>query len=286
MGLILAGVPAIAEAACPSVPEVARLAAAILDRREAPAPRGDLSMADALCARDRLVAVLAQPYGDPVGWKVALTDPAVQARFRANAPVSGVLFHGTLRLRAGETVPAGTVAELPARFGAHPAIAAGLVLRIRDEGVNEAGDDPLALLRHVEAVIPFLDLADLTYPPDAAWSAPLLVSVNLGARHGVLGEPVPAEATPAFANRLAAMTVALRDEGRELARAEGRTVMGQPLAALAWLVRDLREQGRRLHAGDHVALGLSPALPVAAGLYIARYEGLAAGPVDLGVRLR
>lgn len=288
VSLMLAAAPAGARAACPSVPEVARLAAAILDRREAPAPRADLSMADAICGRDRLVAVLAQPYGDQIGWKVALTDPAARARFGATAPVAGALFHGTLRLRLGETVPAGTIPELPAAFGVHPAIESDLLVRIRDEGVNEAGDDPVALLRHIDAVIPFIELPDLAYGRDAPWSAPLLVSVNLGARFGVLGEPIAVAPTPGFAAQLAAMTVTLRDDGRDLARAEGRALMGHPLNALAWLVRELKEQGRRLRAGEHVALGaFSPALPVEAGrIYTATYEGLAPGPVSVSVRLR
>ncbi|MGG5810160.1 2-keto-4-pentenoate hydratase [Falsiroseomonas sp. CW058] len=267
-------------AACPSVPEVARLAAAILDRRPPPAPPAGLSMADALCARERLVAVLAQPYGDQVGWKIGLTNPAEQQRFGVAHPVAGAIFHGTLRDRSG--------AELPAGFGISPAVESDLLVRIRDEGVNEAGDDPVALLRHIDAVIPFIELPDLTYGADAPWSGPLLVSINVGARHGVLGEEIPAEATPDFARRLAAMTVVLADDTRELARAPGSVLLGHPLAALAWLVRDLKEQGRRLRGGEYVSLGgFSPALPVQAGrTYTATYEGLAAGPVSVSVRIR
>jgi 2-keto-4-pentenoate hydratase len=272
--------PGPAAAACPSVPEVARLASAILDRRDPPPPRADLSMADALCARERLVAVLAQPFGDQVGWKVGLTNPAAQQRFRTPHPVAGAIFHGTLRERSG--------AELPARFGVAPAIESDLLVRIRDEGVNEAGDDPVALLRHIDAVIPFLELPDLVHGPDAPWSGPLLVAINVGARLGVLGEEIAAQATPAFAARLAAMTVTLADETRELARAPGSVLLGHPLNALAWLVRDLKEQGRRLRAGDYVSLGgFSPALPVQAGRrYVATYDGLAERPVSVEVRFR
>jgi 2-keto-4-pentenoate hydratase len=275
-------------AACPTVPEVAGLAAAILERRTPPPPRTDLSMADALCARERLVAVLAQPFGDQVGWKVGLTNPAAQQRFGVPHPVAGAIFHGTLRERSG--------AELPARFGIVPAVESDLLVRIRDEGVNEAGDDPVALLRHIEAVIPFIELPDLVYGGNAPWSGPLLLSINVGARLGVLGEEIPAEATPDFAARLASMTVTLREsmtgapshDTRELSRASGSALLGHPLNALAWLVRDLREHGRRLRAGDYVSLGgFSPALPAEAGRrYTATYEGLAAAPVSVDVRLR
>ena len=280
VALILALSAAPALAACPDVPSVARLAAAILERREPPAPSTGMSMADALCARDRLVAVLAQPWGDQVGWKVGLTNPAAQARFGVPHPVAGAIFHGTLRERSG--------AELPAGFGIAPAVESDLLVRIRDEGVNEAGDDPVALLRHIEAVVPFIELPDLVYAGNAPWAGPLLLSINVGARLGVLGEEIPAEATPDFARRLGAMTVTLADDTRELSRAPGSALLGHPLNALAWLVRDLREQGRRLRAGEYVSLGgFSPALPVAAGrTYTATYEGLAANPVSVTVRIR
>jgi 2-keto-4-pentenoate hydratase len=268
-------------AACPDVPGVARLAAAILERREPPAPPAGLSMPDALCARERLVAVLAQPWGDQVGWKVGLTNPAAQQRFGVPHPVAGAIFHGTIRERSG--------AELPAGFGIAPAVESDLLVRIRDEGVNEAGDDPVALLRHIEAVVPFIELPDLVYSGGAVpWSGPLLVSINVGARLGVLGEDIPAEATPEFAARLGAMTVTLADDTRELSRAPGSALLGHPLNALAWLVRDLREQGRRLRPGEYVSLGgFSPALPVTPGrTYTATYDGLAANPVSVTVRIR
>ncbi len=268
-----------AAAACPTVPEVARLAAAILERRNPPAPRTDLTMADALCARERLVAVFAQPWGDQVGWKVGLTNPAAQQRFGVPHPVAGAIFFGTLRERSG--------AELPARFGIAPAVESDLLVRIRDEGVNEAGDDPVALLRHIEAVIPFIELPDLVYGGTPPWSGPLLVSINVGARLGVLGPEIPAGANAAFAARLASMTVTLRHGDREVSRAQGSALLDHPLNALAWLVRDLKEQGRRLRAGDYISLGgFSPALPAQPGDWTATYQGLAAEPVSVTVRLR
>ncbi|WP_270938666.1 hypothetical protein [Falsiroseomonas oryzae] len=281
--LTLALAPAPARAACPSVAEVAQLAAAILDRRTPPAPRGDLTMADALCARDRLVAVLAQPWGDQVGWKVA---PGGEG-----ARLSGALFHGTLRERPGLSFPPGGAPILPARYGATPMLAPGLLLRIRDEGVNEAGEDPVALLRHIEVVIPFLELADLAYGPGAPWSPALRLSVNLGTRLGVLGEPVAAEATPAFAQALEQVAIALSDGTGPLAQGSsagtGAAGVGHPLAALAWLVRELKEQGRRLNAQDHVAIaGLVPLVPAVPGDFTATFAGLGPRPLQVGVQLR
>lgn len=272
--LLIALAPLPAAAECPPVPEVARLAAAILDRRPAPLPAAAMSQADALCARDRLVAVLAQPWGDQVGWKVAPGTP----------PLAGALLHGTLRLRAGDTFPPGTAPVLPARFGIVPQVAAGLVLRIRDDGIETAGDDHLALLRHLEAVFPFLDLTDRVHPPGVAWTPALALSLNLGSRLGVLGEALPAEPSAAFARALGEMTVTLSAAGQEVARGGTRE---NPLDALASLVRDLGAQGRRLRAGEHVAIaGLTPAVAAMPATYRAHYAGLGARPLTVDVRLQ
>lgn len=276
--LLLAAMPA--AAACPSVPEVALLASAILDRRVPPPPRTDMTMADALCARDRLVAVLAQPWGDQVGWRIA------PAGVPGAPPLSGALFFGTLRERAGETFPAAASPTLPARFGVVPMVAAGLLLRVRDEGVNDAGEDHLALLRHVEAVIPFLDLPDQVYPPGTAWTPALRLASNLGSRSGVLGAPIPTEPNPGFAQALGAVTATLHDGASEVARGTAGGAVGHPLTALAWLVRDLQEQRRRLRAGDHVAIGLTPGIAAAPGDWRVTLTGLTAQPASVSVRLR
>jgi 2-keto-4-pentenoate hydratase len=272
--LLIALAPLPAAAACPPVPEVAQLAAAILDRRPAPPPPAALSPADASCARDRLVAVLAQPWGDQLGWKVAPGTP----------PLAGALLHATLRLRAGETFAAGTAPALPVGFGIVPQVAAGLVLRIRADGIETAGAEHLALLRHVEAVFPFLDLTDRVHPPGIAMTPALALSLNLGSRLGVLGEAVPAEPSADFARALGAMAVTLSAAGQEVARGGAG---GHPLDALAWLVGDLAAQGRRLRAGEHVAIaGLTPAVAAMPATWRASFAGLAAQPVAVDVRLQ
>lgn len=270
--LLLALAPLPAAAECPPVPEVARLAAAILDRRPPPPPRGDLSMADALCARDRLVAALAQPWGDPPGWKVAPGGPG-------GTPLAGALFFGTLRASSG--------AELPARFGIVPMLAPGLLLRIGADGIERAGDDHVALLRHVEAVSPFLDLPDLVHGPGAPWSPALRLSLNLGTRLGVVGEPMAAPATRDFARRLGSVQVALADGTGPLVQGRGDGGPGHPLDALAWLVRQLAAEGRVLRAGEVVAItGLAPPVPAVPGDFAATFTGLGPQPARVELRLR
>ncbi len=270
-----------ARAACPDIPAVARLAAAIIERRPVePYPAG-MTMAEAACAQARLVDTLAQPWGDAVGYKVGLTNAAAQARFGVPHPVRGTIFHGTLRATGTAERPA----EIPADFGVVPSVESDLLVRVASDNINEAGSDHVAILRTIDLVIPFIEMPDLVMPAERL-NGPMLVAINVGARLGVMGEPIPARATADFAARLGTMTVTLAMDGRQLARAPGSALLGHPLNVIPWLVEDLRREGRRLRVGDYVSLGgFSPALPTEAGRTVtATYEGLLDRPVTVAVR--
>lgn len=267
-----------AEAACPDEAAVRRLADALLANTPSPALTGMTSLADGQCAQDRLVGMLAPRFGRPVGYKVGLTNPAAQRRFGVSHPVTGTIFESTVSLRDG--------GEVPARFGAVPTVEADLMVRVRDEGINTAGRDRVAILRHIDQVIPFIEMPDLVL--SGGMDGPNLLAINVGARLGVVGAPIAPEASEAFAARLAAMTVVLANDQRELARAPGTALLGHPLDVIPWLVEDLAKRGLRLRAGDYVSLGgFSPALPAEAGrTYTVRYEGLGAQPITVSVRTR
>ena len=206
---LLAASPA--AAACPDMPTVARFAQALIERRE-PVPFAGLTHADAGCAQDRLVAMLAQPWGDVSGYALAAD---------AAPPLRGVLFFANLREASGATVEA--------RYGLRPAIAPGLLLHI--------GAD----LR-VEAASPYLALLDLSATPGGSVAA--RIAGNLGLRLGVVGPAAPLPAAPratlqadsslvadglAFAASPAGLLAGL---ARDLA-AEGRPLRpGEPVALL------------------------------------------------------
>jgi 2-keto-4-pentenoate hydratase len=272
---------ATAQAACPEDAEVARMAADILASRPAQGYGSSLTMEDAACAREKLVALLVKQHGAPVGYKVGLTNAAAQQRFGVPSPVRGTVYQATIRARG----TAGAPAEVPAAFAALPNVESDLLVRVRDEGINEAGSDHVAILRHLDQVIPFIEMPDLVLAP-GQMNGPNLVAINVGARLGVLGEPIPVQATPDFAARLGSMTVILATEQKELSRAPGTALLGHPLNVIPWLVEDLKRDGRRLRAGDIVSLGgFSPALPTEAGRTVtATYEGLAERPLTVSVR--
>jgi len=272
-----AAVPA--RAACPSDAEVARLAEALVAGRLAEPYQG-LSLADAECARDKLVPLLERHWGPAIGYKAGLTSAAVQRRFGTPHPVYGSIFAMTVSIADG--------AEAPARFGAEVQlnVEPDLLVRVRDEGINTAGRDRVAVLRHIDQVIPFLEMNATGL--SGAVDGPNVVAANAGARLGVVGRPVAPEATEEFARRLGAMTMVFADDTREIGRAPGAALLGHPLDVIPWLVEDLAKHGRRLGAGEIVSLGtFMNSVPAQPGRsYTARYEGLLAEPVSVAVRVR
>jgi len=275
----LLALPVQAGAACPDEATMRQVAENLLANRPSPPIAGMTSLADGFCAQERLVALLIPHWGPPVGYKLGLTSAAVQQRFGVNHPVRRTLLRSSISLSDG--------AEIPARFGAVPIIESDLLLRVRDAGINQAGRDHVAILRHLDAVIPYIELPDLVLT--GGFDGPNLLAINVGARLGVVGTPVPVEATQAFADRLANMTVTMVDyRGEVRARSPGTAALGHPLNGVAFLIEDLARVGRRLEAGQVLSVaGYSPTLPLEPGrTYTVRYEGLAAQPISVSVRTR
>ena len=267
-----------ARAACPDDAAIARFAGQVL-QRQSPTPFAALSPADGRCVQDKLIALFAQPLGDVVGFKLGLTNPAIQQRFGIDHPIRGAIFHATLRASSG--------AEIDARFAAVPVLEADMLVRIGMGGVETALNHHAALIRHIDQVTPFIELPDLVYAPDHRPSLGDLLAVNVGARLGVVGRPIAVTPSAEFAAALGRMSISLHQDGREVSRAPSAAILGHPLNALAWIARDLAREGRPLREGDMISLGsFSPPQPVVAGqVWTARYEGLGEAQ-DVVVRFR
>ncbi len=273
--MTVAAAPALAE--CPSQATMEAFAQGLLANRPQPAITGMTSLADGQCAQNRIVPLLVPHLGRPVGYKVGLTNPTAQQRFGTSHPVTGIIFEATLRARSGDTVPAA--------FGAVPTVEADLLVRVSSEAINDARDH-LAVLRSIDQLIPFIEMPDLAL--SGGFDGPNLLAINVGARLGVSGTPIPVVVSEEFAARLGTMTVTLASDERELARAPGTALLGHPLNVLPWLAQDLASRGQRLRVGDIISLGgFSPALPTAPGrTYTVRYDNLLAAPVEVSVRTR
>jgi 2-keto-4-pentenoate hydratase len=257
---------------CPSDEAVAELAARIQAAKPADLTTlGVVTETDGRCAQRKLVAALGQKWGPPVGYKAGLTSAAAQARFGVNAPLRGRLFGNGL-LEDGATVPA--------TWGAVPRFEADLLVEVADAGINSAQTET-EVLEHLAAIHPFIELPDLVAADPKRLTGPLILAINVGARFGVVGRPIPlAREGPdrdALLEALARMRVTVRDQaGAERMTASGSAILGHPLRAVLWLLAD----GARFKPGDLISLGsFGPLLSPQPGTTVTvTYTGLPGDP--------
>jgi len=230
-----------------------------------------LSDADGACTRAKFNKFLVQQTrAEVVGYKAGLTNPAVQKRFNASAPVYGVLYQ-PMMLQDGATVDA--------KFGARPLYEADLLVRVRDSLVNNA-KTPQEVVRHIDQVIPAIELPDLVVEAPPKLNGAGVAAINVGARYFVLGTPIAVKRTSEFADSLASMKVLVMGGGQDLDSGFGRDVLDHPLNAVAWLAQDLQKQGLALKKGDLVSVGsFSKLMPPKAGQKVeVQYQGLPDNP--------
>ena len=276
----LAGSAVAGHAACISDAD----AAALFDRyasRVAAVNPEVTSEADAACSRAKLNALLALQYGKVVGYKAGLTNPAVQKRFNADQPVWGVLYDGMI-LDDGAVVDAA--------FGARPLFEADMLVRVKSADINRA-KTPMDVLDAIDQIIPFIELPDLVVEKPAALNGNAISAINVGARLGVAGKPVPVPAFRgeryAMLDALRDMTVVISDGAGEIARGKGSDILEHPLNAVVWLAEALKKQSLAMEPGQWISLGsFSPLTPPKPGQKVTvRYEGLpGAAPVSVTFR--
>lgn len=263
---------------CPDAQTVSQAAARYAALQPEPNPPAGLTAEGAACGQARLVRALQPTLGGVVGWKAGLTNPAMQKRFGVDEPVRGALLQKMM-------LPDG--AEVPAKFGVRPFLEADLLVEVGSSAIHDA-KTPLEVLAALRSVIPFIELPDINIADPSKITGPAITWINVGARFGVVGAPVPVRADAAFADALRTMTVRVTDgSGRELDAARGEVILGHPLNAVVWLAADLRRAGVTLKPGDLLSLGsFSKGLPTQPGAS-ARvvYEGLPGNPA-VGVRFR
>ncbi|NMM79625.1 fumarylacetoacetate hydrolase [Acidovorax sp. SRB_14] len=268
-----------AQAQCLTDAQAAEMAAHYLARTPAANPE-NLSAADGACTRAKFNALLAPRLGKVVGYKAGLTNPAVQKRFNTDKPVWGKLYEGMV-------LPSG--ASVPAAFGARPLFEADMLVRVKSAAINQART-PMDVLAAIDQVIPFIELPDLMVQAPSKLNGPGVAAINVGARLGVAGSPLP---VPAYRAERHALLDALRDmrvvvsegSGAQLAQGQGSDILEHPLNAVVWLAAALAQEGLAMQPGDLISLGsFSPLMPPKAGQSITvRYEGLA-GAAPVAVR--
>jgi 2-keto-4-pentenoate hydratase len=259
-----------ASAACLSDAEAAALVANYLNKKPAATPEG-LNDADAACTRAKVNKFLVQQTGAKViGYKAGLTNPAVQKRFNASAPVWGVLYAPML-LQDGATIDAA--------FGARPVFEADLLVRVSDSRISQA-KTPEQVLQYIDQLIPAIELPDLVVEAPSKLNGAGVAAINVAARYFVTGSPIEVKRTQAFADSLASMKVLVMGGGEDLDTGFGRDVLDHPLNAVAWLAQDLPKHGLALKKGDLVSVGsFSKLMPPKAGQKVeVQYQGLPDNP--------
>jgi 2-keto-4-pentenoate hydratase len=263
-----------AGATCLSDAEVNALMAAYAARTPAATPAG-LSNADGECTRGKVNRILETQMGKPVGYKAGLTNPAVQKRFNADAPVWGALY-APMMLANGAVVDAA--------FGARALYEADMLVRVSSAAINQA-QTPEDVLQAIDQIIPAIELPDLVVQAPGQLNGAAITAINVGARFFVSGAAIAVPATRAeryqMLDALRDMVVLLKADGAEVDRGKGSDVLGHPLAAVVWLAQDMARLGQALKPGDLVSLGsFSKLLPPKPGLAVAvEYWGLPGTPV-------
>lgn len=245
-------------------------------RNPAPITTSDVGLTSeaAVEIQRRVVVALKPDFGDVFGYKAGLTSPAARERFGVHEPILGTLLTGMI-LEDG--------AEVSASDGVSLLVEADLLVRVKDERINDA-DTRNAAFDALDLVAPFIEIPDVIIERGQPVSGPVLTAVNSGARWGVAGPPIPV--TRLDAADLAEFTVRLEGDGKTMSESSGRALMGHPLDVVLWMVGEAHERGIVFKPGDWLSLGsLTPPVPVRAGQsYTATYQGL--GSATLAVRVR
>lgn len=207
---------------------------------------GGLDLEQAHRVQRVLVLVLRPQWGEIVGYKAALTSAAAQRRFGLKRPVTGVLL---------ENMFTSTGATIALDTGIRLILEADLLVRVADEAINDAAG-PEEIVAALDEVIPFLETPDLMYAEGVELRGADVVSINAGARLGVMGAPLKVASMRDPVARLGAFTFEMEDgKGEVVARGGGEALMGHPLNAVLWLKNDLNRRGMRLKSGDLLSLG-------------------------------
>jgi 2-keto-4-pentenoate hydratase len=230
--------------------------------------------------RDAFVDRLDDRLGAPIGYKIGFATAQLQAQFNVAEPAYGVLLHDML-VQTGATLPAG--------FAINPQIEGDLLVRIGKDSINQAKTRE-EVLDALDAAYGFIEIPDLMYAPTSKekYGAPSIIAVNLGARVGVMGAPVPLEKGQAGLDQLGRLKVTLLDSKKQPLAMSSELDAGNthPLDGLLWLRDKLRADGKALKPGDLISLGtLTPPVPLFdLEAVTARYEGLTPGkPVEVTV---
>ena len=225
-----------------------------------------------------LVGLLAEDYGR-AGYKVGLTDSKAQDMFGISQPLVGVLFKQMLQ-QDGAEIALDSATSLMVELD--------LLARVRSAGINQAVSVE-DVARHIDAIVPFIELPDALFRLNGGNAAALLMAGNVGARWGVAGIPATVVAAQDLVERLPSMTFRLTtDTGEVLHEGRGDRILGHPLNSILHLLEELRLRNEALKQGDLISLGAigGPVKAEQGRRYTAEYSGYGEKIFTVSVTIR
>jgi 2-keto-4-pentenoate hydratase len=239
-----------------------------------------MTMEQAMMVQAQFIKSLKPTFGEVVGYKAGLTNSDVQKAFGVAHPLRGTLLKKML-LKSGT--------EVEANFGCRPLYEGDLILRVGSVEINKAKTQQ-EILKYIDAVIPFIELPDITYAKEVKINGPALAAVNVGARFGITGSPIQVKASKEWMDRLKNFKLQIQDEkGNVLGEGQGTSLLGDPLNVVMWIRDSLKTEGKNLNKGDLLSLGsitkLTPPTPNTTVRAV--YSGLdPKGPVEISVKFK
>ncbi|MEU7631312.1 fumarylacetoacetate hydrolase family protein [Nocardia sp. NPDC049220] len=223
---------------------------------------GPANIAAAYAVQSRIIADFVAGGRTPVGRKIGLTSPAVQAQLGVDQPDFGVLF---------SDMNCPTTQPVDVRRLLQPKVEAEVAFVL--SGDIDVEVDAVTVRAYVECGVAALEIVDSRV---AGWDITLGDTIADNASSGLyaLGDRVPVGELP----DLTTIAMSMAENGTMVSEGKGADCLGSPWAALAWLANTSRELGAPLRAGEVVLSGaLGPMAPVTPGAtYTATISGIGA----------
>lgn len=200
--------------------------------------------------QQRLVSRLVSAGEVVRGWKIGATSGAVRARLGTSEPFFAVLFESHLVADGTSISTSGCTTVM---------VECELAFEL-ERDLAGPGATAHAVRERLGRVHAAFDVIGLT--GGGPRGAADVIRTNGSTLAVVLGKPVQGGCVPDPAD----VGVSLCKEGRVVLRGQGKDVMGDPCAAVAWLANRLATRGVRISAG-HLILGgsMTPPLQVQPG---------------------
>ncbi|MEL6919743.1 MAG: fumarylacetoacetate hydrolase family protein [Pseudomonadota bacterium] len=225
------------------------------------------SLEDAYAIQEALRRLLSHLLGPVAGWKIGCTTRIMQAYLGIDHPCAGTLFskqvfEGHVQLHASNYFKLGLECELAVQL-------------TKPLGPDE---DPA---KAVDSVMVSVEIVDERFVDFSKCAKETLIADDFFSAGCVIAEPVSLQSL-ANGDDLGGLRGGFVIDGQQAAQGYGSAILGDPIAALAWLADHRRGEGG-LQAGEIVTLGsvIKTIYPQAGTHITAGFDGLGTVSVDV-----